>query len=985
MGARFHTRRLFIMSLAFPFVAVDGFTPNNTGWSTVGNIASVTPDASGRRFTFAFGAGNAYSLYIEVLGPTAYRLRFNPAPGATYATESSTAVVNRDLGLSGLNVTTNKNAQTFEIQTGAMTIKVGLTPFYVQVFRGGQLIHQDAPGQGVLYIPGQQVIALMKTAPPGADYYGLGEKAGAALQKNNFTYTFFNFDCFTYGGPSEGTPGPLNPTEPLYCSIPVLIENDPTPSGAFSGSPFATGVFLDNPAQTYANISANDYSNMAGKYYLGALYNELDTYFFAGSGVADILAQYTTLTGRSPMPPRYAFGFHQGAYGYFDRYKLAAAANSYRAARIPCDGLHIDVDFQDNYRTFTHSEMKFPNTKELFDDLHGIGFKMSTNITPIITDNVLNQEGVKAPYVQREALIAADALIYNTRFQAGESPDLYPGGVNYGVNHGNNPYPYPPRMPNNQGETPLRAGGNYPDFGLTKTRQVWGDQYKDLIQNVGLDMIWQDMTCPAIDSLLPAPTADSPGQQYFKTFPQDLMMAQEQVDPATGKVTSVNYLPNAQLHNSYVNNLLSATWEGINLLAPQRRNFIIARGGYAGMQRYAALWTGDSASSWDFLNINIPEVLNLGLSGVPISGCDIGGFAAGPVDGNNTFSGSGIVGGSIVGGVTNYELLTRWMQLGSFLPWYRNHYDGYNKQFQEAFAYGEPVPTNCRKYVELRYTMLQLYYDAMYEWTQTGLPICRALFLNQPNDQGIYGNNNYYLNSQFFVGGDFLVAPILFQAVSANPPIAPTRDLYLPAGSNWYAFQNNQGPLLGSVQGGSVIAYTAGLDLVPIYVREGAILPFQQLEQWVGQLPSNPLTINFYPGPDRWADNLAYKLYQDDGITQNAAKNGEFRLSRVYQQTLTGGGVTRQVRIARVTDNYTPPAPFIFLGILGSISSANQVTRDGANVFSVRSTNPSMTDSQAAAILNSSTVDAWYWNQSLNIVFVKIFDNRADTTVGAAY
>ena len=122
------------------------------------------------------------------------------------------------------------------------------------------------------------------------------------------------------------------------------------------------------------------------------------------------------------------------------------------------------------------------------------------------------------------------------------------------------------------------------------------------------------------------------------------------------------------------------------------------------------------------------------------------------------------------------------------------------------------------------------------------------------------------------------------------------------------------------MQGGSVFPYTAGLDLVPIYVRAGAILPFQNLEQWVGQLPANPLTINCYPGPDRWTDALAYQLYQDDGITQNAEKSGEYRITRIYQQTLNNNGaVTRQVRVARVTDNYTPPATFYYIAILGSI------------------------------------------------------------------
>ena len=114
---------------------------------------------------------------------------------------------------------------------------------------------------------------------------------------------------------------------------------------------------------------------------------------------------------------------------------------------------------------------------------------------------------------------------------------------------------------------------------------------------------------------------------------------------------------------------------------------------------------------------------------------------------------------SVVGGITNYELLTRWMQLGSFLPWYRNHYDGYNKQFQEPYAYGEPVPSNCRKYVELRYRMMQVYYDAMYQWTQTGMPIARALFLNDPNDPQVYANLIQLpgmpvpcVNTEFYVG-----------------------------------------------------------------------------------------------------------------------------------------------------------------------------------------------------------------------------------------
>jgi alpha-glucosidase len=711
---------------------------------------------------------------------------------------------------------------------------------------------------------------------------------------------------------------------------------------------------------------------MFGKYYLGALYNELDYYFFAGDDVGAVLAQYTSLTGRSPIPPRYVFGLHQGAYGYYDRFKLVQAAAAYRVARIPCDGLHIDVDFQDNYRTFTHSEVKFPDATHLFEDLHRIGFKMSTNITPIITTNSLDETGARTTYQERENLLKAGALIFNTRAGGGPSHSLYEGGVNYGFNRGSNPYgnAYPPLTVNRDGNIPLSSPGNYPDFGLAAARDGWGQQYAHLINDLGLDMIWQDMTCPAIDPNL------SPDVEQDKTFAQDLMLAHESLD--SHGVVHVNYLPNAKLHNAYVLNLLRATWDGINRLRPNRRNFIIARGGYAGMQRYAGLWTGDSASTWDFLRINIPEVLNLGLSGVPISGCDIGGFAKIQVDGlNTTFPDTAIAGtpfssATVTGGVTNYELLTRWMQLGSFLPWYRNHYDGYNKQFQEPYAYGEPVPTNCRKYVGLRYRMLQVYYDAMYKWTQTGMPIVRALFLNDPQDPQVY----QHLNDQFFVGQDFLVAPILDPHESTHPPSAPVRSVYLPAGSNWYAFMDNTQPLVGAVPGGTLINnYFASLDHVPIYVRAGAILPFCELEQWVGQLPANPLTFNCYPGPDRWTDQQAYQLYQDDGISTQTASSS-VRLSHIYQRTLQhGGSVTREVRVARVQDTFTPSAQFYYVALLGSITKPRQVTRDGAV----------LTDVGDSISLDKSPVDAWYWNASIQIAFARIFDNRADTTVTFDY
>jgi len=921
--------------VAYNFVNVNEFTPNNNGWSVIGNISGYS--RTGNDFLLRLQNDPALSIMVSVLSPTTFRVRFNPAPGFNYSNETSAAVVNRNLGPVNIN-TGNSNAGMLEIDTGVIRICISLAPYQVKVYKGNQLINQDTDSKNLVYIPGQQVTANFKAYPANARYCGFGEKAGSTLLKNDYTLTFFNFDNYSYASgliPPGNEAGPLNPTEPLYLSVPLLIELNPAPQDEYSGNPYAYGIFFDNPAQSYFNMGASDYSNMYGKYYFGALYGDMDYYFMYGDQVNTVLAQYTLLTGRSAMPPKYVFGYHQGGYGYFNSSILAVVANSYRAAKIPIDGLHIDVDFQDNYRTFTSSKMKFPNVAYFIQYLHSIGFKCSTNITPLLTNNELDENGEITPYRQRQALLDMNGLLYNTRAGQAPDPDLYSGTVSYGLNYGNNPYPVPPLQPNNYGQIPLGATGNYADFSRQDVRDTWGEQYEHLINEVGMDMIWQDMTDPAIQN------------KPANTFPLDLQESD-----------GTNYVPHAQIHNEYALNLLKATYAGLTKLKPAARPFIIGRGGYAGMQRYAALWTGDSASTWDFLKINIPEVLNIGLSGIPISGSDIGGFAKGtPGPPSVSF-------GKIIGNITNYELLTRWVQVGSFLPWFRNHYDGYNKQFQEIYEYGEPVPTNCRKYIELRYRLLQLFYDAMYQWTQTGLPIARALFINDGHDPQLYN----YLDDQFFVGNDLLVAPIITQHETLTSPTMPLRNIYLPAGSNWYSFMDNKYPLQLPVAGGTLVTnYFADLSLVPIYVREGAIIPTRELEQYVGELPVNPLTINIYPGK-----SSTYHLYLDDGTSSDAALHGKFRYVSISQQQSNN---IKQVNLTRLSDNYTPGEPYYFIALLGSGTAPSGVTVNGSNIPNVNKPEN----------LSNSPVNSYYWNAGIQITFIKVLDNAANIEIEATF
>jgi alpha-glucosidase len=933
---------------SYRFVRVDEFSPASSGaWAPFGTVSSCQADPTGRIFTITGvspGQGlPAPELRLSVLGPKAFRLRFDPA--ADYAHDGSYAVVNTNLGASTPNITQN-NASGLVVNLGGITLDILFQPFTLRVRMGGQVISSDIDG-GIVYLPGnvtgREAVANFKQMPVEANYFGCGEKGGSTLRLNGTTLTFFNYDNYKYGGGNGGPtavvppntwPGPLNPSEPLYNSIPFLIEDNQRPvdaSGQPTGVPYAYGLLFDNESQSYFNLGAG---GMMGRYYFGALYGEIDYYFMAGSNTAEVLQQYITLTGPPALPPMWALGYHQGCYGYYDHEKVLGAATAYRQAAIPLDGIHIDVDFQNNYRTFTASPMKFPSGgKTTFAALADLGVKASTNITGIVTIQPLDENGAASPYDVLDSGKTVNAFIQDIRAEAPTAPSvgLFVTNESYGCNYGSNPYPSPgaPLDPS-CGQTPLGTYGYYADLGRPDIRDWWGGLYQPLL-DAGLEMVWQDMTDPATQ---PSVSDSMP----WKTLALNLMMYDW---------TAGGLVPSAHIHNVFALNLISATYEGLIKLRQasgvDKRPFIIARGGYTGVHRYAASWTGDSASDWNFLSILIPEILNFGLSGQSLAGADVGGFALSGASGaaNGTQSGSSVQNGSVVGGITDPELITRWTTMSSFFGWFRNHYDGYNKQYQEPYNYPEPVPTICRKYIGIRYKLLQMFYDAMYEATQSGLPICRPMF-----------------------GADFLVAPVIQHGQTS-------RDVYLPAGSNWFAYQDTQAPLQGPSPGGQEVNWYVPLDIVPLYVRAGAIVPRRELEQYVGESPVNPITLDVYPGPDS-----THILYLDDKVGMKASTAGAYRTTEVSQTLRTATQRVQTVRLLRVHDAFTPAETFYYIGLLDTPAPVS-VTVDGTAVPVILAA----TDTASAAQLADSTVNAAYHNGRLRTTFIKLFDTRPDTTV----
>ena len=564
----------------FNFVQVNEFQPNVDGWNQIGSITDFQFSNNNKDLLLTNDTG--YQIKISFLSETAIRVRFKPVINPNYDNDASYAVVNRNLGSASIDYTKlTDNGGTLHITTGQLDVFVGLAPYGISVQKDGKVITEDTYGKNMIF--SNEAVANLKKSPTTESYFGFGEKAGSVLDKKEYTMTFFNYDNFSYLDdnviPEGNSGGPLNPSGPLYNSMPYCLAI----GKGETGIDYAYGIYLDNVSQTYFNMGSNDYSNMDGKYYFGALYGELDYYIMVGTtqdgsqnDASSVITQYSKLTGASAMPPMYAFGYQQGCYGYFDRSKLEGIADAYRKANIPIDGLHIDVDFQDNYRTFTNSEVKFPNVSEMFDMLHAQGFKCSTNITGIITANPYDENGLQpgdegyTPYPTRDNLIALNttdamastyhsdtinplddtndgdekpypqAFIWNTRYESYEDSRIFMAQESYGSDTYYNGKPYNPYIKNYpspghpQGQDNLGTYGYYMDLGIESVKQYWGAQYECLLKQ-GLDMIWQDMTCPAL-----VPNVDN--DTAVKSLPLNLQMYDKVTD---------SYQPNAKIHNSF--------------------------------------------------------------------------------------------------------------------------------------------------------------------------------------------------------------------------------------------------------------------------------------------------------------------------------------------------------------------------------------------------------------------------------------------------
>lgn len=347
----------------------------------------------------------------------------------------------------------------------------------------------------------------------------------------------------------------------------------------------------------------------------------------------------------------------------------------------------------------------------------------------------------------------------------------------------------------------------FPDFTRASTRAWWGSLYKDFIDD-GFAGFWNDMNEPAV--------FDTP----TKTMPLDNVHRIESDDFAARNAS------HAEIHNVYGMQNTRATFEGMKRWRPELRPFVMTRASYAGGQRYAVTWTGDNSSTWDHLRLCVEQLTNLGLSGFAYSGCDVGGFTGGP----------------------SPELMTRWFEVAAFTPIFRDH-SMKDAPRAEPWVDGPEQLAIRKHYVEERYRLLPYIYALADENARTGDPLMRPVFYDYPDVLG----SGCDLSMSFTLGRNLLIAG------PPKPESPESFDICLPKGG-WYDYWTGE-PVTGSK-----LTEKPRLDLLPVFVRAGTILPRQPLVQSTMDRPQGPLKLDVYPGED-----CSGELYFDDGVSVNGA------------------------------------------------------------------------------------------------------------------
>lgn len=561
------------------------------------------------------------------------------------------------------------------------------------------------------------------------------------------------------------------------------------------------GLFFDYPAKITFDIGYTRMDTLT----VSCEDSDLDLYVIDGDSPYDIVKQFRRMTGRSYIPPKFAFGFGQSRWGYKTKEDFEKVAQGYRGNHIPLDMIYMDIDYMDAYKDFTLNR-DFDDFPAFVQEMKDQGIRL----IPIIDAGVKIEDGYD---VYEEG-------VKNRYFCQREDGSDFVAAVWPGDTH-------------------------FPDVLNPEARKWFGDKYRFLTDQ-GIEGFWNDMNEPAIfyskegleeakemaEKFARTGTSNWDGSEKDSDETEDIgvwQLGDKLGSLANSPEDYLRFYHNVngemirhdKVHNLYGFNMTRAAGEAFERIDPDRRFLMFSRSSYVGMHRYGGIWMGDNRSWWQHLLLSLKMLPSLNMCGFLYIGADLGGF----------------------GSDTTRDLLLRFLALGVFTPLMRNH-SALGTREQECYQF-EDIE-DFRHVIGVRYRLLPYLYSEYMKAALSGGLYFRPLAFDYPEDPMAKR-----IEDQLMLGGEIMIAPVYEQN-------AKGRYVYLPEEMKFIKFMPD-GTISEEILGNGIHYVEIALNEVPLFIRAGKCIPVADPAECVDKIDMRTIRMLGYEGAE-------YLLYDDDGV-----------------------------------------------------------------------------------------------------------------------
>ncbi|XP_053566084.1 maltase-glucoamylase [Bombina bombina] len=570
----------------------------------------------------------------------------------------------------------------------------------------------------------------------------------------------------------------------------------------------------------------------------------LDFYVFVGNTPEQVVMEYLELVGKPYMPAYWTLGFHLSRWGYHSLDEVKEVVERNRAIDIPYDVQFTDIDYMENRKDFTYDLVKFKDLPSFAQNLHDNGQKYIIILDPAIANTPL----INGPYLA---------------YERGQQKGVW-------VNE-------------SDGTTPLVGEvwpgiTVFPDYTNDACTEWWVNECLEFYKQVEYDGIWIDMN--EVSSFIKGSIKGCADNKF--NYPPyipailDRVMYSKTLCMDAKQKWGLHY----DVHSLYGYSMILSTEEAIKAVFPGKRSIIFSRSTFAGSGKHSGHWLGDNAANWNDIKWAIPGMLEFGLFGIPYIGADICGF----------FDDS------------SEELCRRWMQVGAFYPFARNH-NAENYQHQDPAFYGADslLVKTSKHYLNIRYTLLPYLYTLFYKAHTRGETVVRPLLHEFHLEE-----DTWAIDQQFLWGPGLLITPIL-------NPNSVNADAYIPD-AVWYDYETGA---IAPWRKQKVSMYIPE-DKLGLHLRGGYIFPTQKPARTTVYSRKNPLGLIIALDETNSAKG---DFFWDDGESRGTIENGNYVF---YEFSVS----SKKLTMAATNAKYADPNNLFFdeIKILGVSLRASSVT-----------------------------------------------------------